>query len=306
MNTNITRRNFLKTTATLGAAAVFSKCAMSSFAAEQAAALAIIEGGDYVKSTAAAIEQLGGMSQFVSKDTIVGLLINSPFQSRGTYVNPDIALTVARLCAEAGAKEVRCLKGESPSGYWRRTPFAKEHVGSLAVLTSGSGSYVKQAVAGVAVKEVEINEQLLACDILISMSVAKHHMGTNFSCILKNMMGATSDKTNQFFHFGAGGTGWYDNVDFLSQCIADLNLVRTPDLCIADATEFITTNGPFGPGKLAKPQQVVAGRNRVLVDSYCCTLLGLEAKNVVMIAKASEHGLGSMDINAAVVKKLAI
>ena len=60
------------------------------------------------------------------------------------------------------------------------------------------------------------------------------------------MMGTTAYSTNHFFHFGSGSSGYYDDVEFLSQCIADVNLVRAPDLSIFDGTEVITTNGPSG------------------------------------------------------------
>ncbi|WP_169742987.1 DUF362 domain-containing protein [Desulfobacter vibrioformis] len=51
---------------------------------------------------------------------------------------------------------------------------------------------------------------------------------------MKNMMGLTSSSTNHFFHFGSGSSGWYDDPEFLSQCIADVNLVRRPDLSVFD------------------------------------------------------------------------
>jgi uncharacterized protein (DUF362 family) len=82
----------------------------------------------------------------------------------------------------------------------------------------------------------------------------------------------------------------------MNQCIADINLIRKPDLCVVDSTEFISTNGPFGPGKLIKPQKVVAGTDPVLADAYCCTLLGLDPKNVGMLDKAAKHGLGNADL----------
>ncbi|WP_394698577.1 hypothetical protein [uncultured Desulfobacter sp.] len=46
---------------------------------------------------------------------------------------------------------------------------------------------------------------------------------------MKNMMGLTSSSTNHFFHFGSGSSGWYDDPKFLSQCIANVNLVRRPE-----------------------------------------------------------------------------
>lgn len=42
---------------------------------------------------------------------------------------------------------------------------------------------------------------------------------------------------------------------------------------VADVTEFITTNGPSGPGDLKKLDKVVAGTDRVAVDAFCCRYL---------------------------------
>jgi uncharacterized protein (DUF362 family) len=83
-------------------------------------------------------------------------------------------------------------------------------------------------------------------------------------------------------------------------------LLKKPHLCVVDAVEFVTTNGPFGPGKLKKLQKVVAGTDRVAVDAFCCTLLGLEAKNVTMIRMAHEHKLGEINLDNLKIKELKI
>jgi len=104
-----------------------------------------------------------------------------------------------------------------------------------------------------------------------------------------------SPGSNRTFH----RDGWETDIDaigHLDQCIADLNTVISPDLCVVDATEFITTNGPFGPGELTRPGKVVAGTDRVAIDAYCCTLWGLEGKDIIHIRKAHEHGLGEIDL----------
>ena len=97
-----------------------------------------------------------------------------------------------------------------------------------------------------------------------------------------------------------------ESIKFLDQCIADLNTVIKPDLCIVDSTEFIITNGPFGPGKLHKPQKVVAGTDRVALDSYCCTLWGLDPQDVFAIEMAAEHGLGEMNLKKATIKEIEV
>ena len=147
----------------------------------------------------------------------------------------------------------------------------------------------------------------MECDIFINMPKTKNHAGTNFTGTMKNMMGVTSQETNGFFHFGSNTKNtkdFYSDVQFLSQCITDVNLIRRPHLCIADATEFITTNGPFGPGKIIKPQHVIAGVDRIAVDSYCSTLLGLSGNDVIMIKQGYENGLGEIDLKKVKIEKV--
>jgi hypothetical protein len=52
--------------------------------------IAAVKGDDYFKNTIKAVEILGGMSKFVSKQSKVGLLINSPWEHPGSYVRPEI------------------------------------------------------------------------------------------------------------------------------------------------------------------------------------------------------------------------
>jgi uncharacterized protein (DUF362 family) len=156
-------------------------------------------------------------------------------------------------------------------------------------------------------KEADISKTLLNCDVFINVPIVKNHQGTNFTANLKNMMGACSGSTNRYFHKGSkksGLFGYYDDVEFLSQCIADVNLVRQPNICIVDATEFVTTNGPYGPGELNKAHKIVAGTNCVSVDSFCSTLLGLVPKDVLMIQRAHEHGLGEIDLKKLTIKEI--
>ncbi|MCU0288649.1 MAG: DUF362 domain-containing protein [Acidobacteria bacterium] len=64
-------------------------------------------------------------------------------------------------------------------------------------------------------------------------------------------MGLNSPMNNRSFH-KPNWTNDLADIRHLDQCIADLNTIIKPNLCIVDATEFITTNGPFSPGNLVK------------------------------------------------------
>jgi uncharacterized protein (DUF362 family) len=143
--------------------------------------------------------------------------------------------------------------------------------------------------------------------VFINVPIVKNHEGTQVTANLKNMMGACSGSTNRYFHKGSGKGGllsFYSDTEFLSQCIADVNLIRQPNLCIVDATEFVTNNGPAGPGELKKAHKVVAGTNCVSVDAYCATLLGFNPVDVLMIRYASELGIGEIDLKKLAVKEI--
>jgi len=59
----------------------------------------------------------------------------------------------------------------------------------------------------------------------------------------------------------------------------------------------------MGPGKVIKPQKVVAGIDRIAIDSYCCTLWNLKPEDIIMITEAHRHGLGKMDLSKVNIKE---
>ena len=92
----------------------------------------------------------------------------------------------------------------------------------------------------------------------------------------------------------------------MENCIVDLNFAVRPALNIVDATEIIKTNGPMGPGELIKPGRIVAGVDRVAVDSYCATLLGFKGEDIIAIRKGFERKLGQIDLSKANLQEVKI
>ena len=297
---SISRRSFIKGSAVLGAASILSGSVfgwMQKLAfAEGKVDIAAVKGADYFKNTIKAVELLGGMGKFVSKQAKVGLLINSPWDHPGSSVKPEITLAVIQMCRDAGAKEIGVFKNLG-SAYWRRSALSEKFRDEVKSIQSLEGGYKEVSVpGGRALKKAEIAKGLLECDVFINIPIAKDHTGVRFTGTMKNMMGSTSRSTNRFFHSGSGARGYYDDVEHLSQCIADVNLVRKPDLCIVDGTEVLRTNGPQGPGVLIKPQKVFAGVDRVAVDVYGANLLGLKGEEIRTTMMAHAHGLGEIHL----------
>ena len=308
----MTRRAFLKKSAAAGAASLIGEGALRHLKdspavlhAGQQNDIVSVKGQDFYANTVLAIKKIGGIGAFVRPGNTVGLLVNSPFKNLGASVNPDVTLAVIKLCAEAGAREIRYLK-DPYRGYWSRTGLAASLSREMKLLKYESGDREKIEIkGGIKLKDARVNKDLLGCDTFINVSITKHHEGVHYSGALKNMMGLCPFSTNSYFHFGGAlEFGFYGDVAHLSQCIADLNLIRQPDLCISDATAGITENGPYGPGRIVKSEKVVAATNAVSLDAYCCTLLGHQPADILAISRAADHNLGEMALDKLVVSEV--
>jgi uncharacterized protein (DUF362 family) len=303
------RRTFLKSGLAAGAAAIVGGRGIAGLFAsgpDDAAGLAVVTGTDYFANTRKAVDLVGGAAKFIPKGGRIGLLINAPawWKLPGSHVNTDIVLSTIRMCLDAGAGEIVYLLDPSPD-IWKRSPLSVQRDAEIKAVKKCSNKYVEINVdGGLALKKASVIKELIECDAFIDLSIGKSHEGTNFSGCLKNYMGACQGETNHFFHSGSGKAKAEDeDVDFLSQCIADVNLLRKPSLSIADATTVLATNGPAGPGELKRFDKIVAGSNPVAVDTYCAGLLGRSPGEIAMLRKAAAHGLGKTDLSGLRIKE---
>jgi len=309
----IRRRDFLEKSAKVGLSAAFGGSLISPFfhgscstvSKREKIDIAVVSGSDYLNSAVKAVNLLGGMEKFVPKNSRVAILPNTQSRHPGTYTKPEIIRAVIRMCKEAGAKEVNCLSWLSTKA-WEATGLRKaveEEEANLKIVAREESLFKTISIPkGKTLKEAKIMRELFENDVFIDLPITKDHAGNKFTGTMKNLMGLDFPTVNRFFH--TGDAEHADDIEHLDQCIADLNTIIKPDLCVVDATELITTNGPFGPGKLAKPLKVVAGVDRVAIDAYCCTLWGMEGKDIVMIKRGYEHGLGEIDLEKVKIKEV--
>jgi len=315
MTNGITRRRFLAGGAALGATATFGGGLLGGLAATarastpQSAGIAAVTGPDGFAGTIAAVEALGGISRFVPSGSTVVVNANTAFKHRGSIVDPNVLLAVLTMCRDAGAGRLRLIKGAGEH-YWDRCDRAGDAAALIEWAQVSERKFdIVEVERGVALKEAHVDRHLLAADVYLDVAIAKHHKGCDYTGALKNTMGACPhDPTCRFFHVGSqpDSEDWYPDIDHLSQCIADLNTIRRPDLCILDAGEILLTNGPFGPGTLARPQTVVASADIVAIDTWGVRYLDLEPAAVPMIGKAAAHGLGTDGLDEIGVREITI
>lgn len=302
MKSPVSRRQFMKQCIS-ASAAVFAGATLpevltgGSIGVATSIDLCAVAGDKYFENTMTAVEALGGMHKFVKKGDTVGILINSVFERIGTFANPDISLAVIKMCLDSGAKSVYTIE-DTPRTYWRASKSSQKLNHEIGLIRYSEERRDVKIERGKSLKEATISTTLLSCDVFINIPIVKDHRGTRYTGNLKNMMGACSSSTCRRCHFGDQSTlstifqGYYDKVELLAQSIADLNLIRSPDLCVVDATEILARNGPAGPGELKRPMEVVAGTNCVAADMYCVKHLGLIPEDLLVIKRAQEHGLG--------------
>ncbi|MFH0989502.1 MAG: DUF362 domain-containing protein [bacterium] len=259
--------------------------------------VSVVAGDRYFENTIKAIEALGGMKRFVKKGALVALLINSVFDRPGSVVHTDIPLAVLKMCLDAGAGRVLTIEN-TPRIFWKMGTMSEKFTKEINGIGYSSDKKNVNLPGAVYLKQGSVSSSLIACDVFINIPIIKDHKGTQYTGNLKNMMGAFSSATCRRCHYGDQSLltqifqGAYEKVELLTQSIADLNLVRTPDLSVADVTEILATNGPVGPGKIIRPMEIVAGTNALAVDMYCVKHLGLNVEETVTIRHAQEHHLG--------------
>lgn len=306
------RRRFIyKSSGFIAGGFLLGSAPVKLLASPSAPDMAVVTSKDYFKATQKAIQELGGIKRFVYPGARLGFLVNSDFTEKGTYTHPDIVLATMFLCWEAGVNEMIFLQPVKEE-FWRRS----SNYASLRFLADSSKSVksnvfpseyniedfiILEKIEGAKhLRNIEIVRKIREVDVFINFPILKHHSSTMVTGALKNMMGLTTRKTNVTFHLGSGKR---NDPEYLAECIADLNLVRKPDLIVADATEFITANGPEGPGPLKNPDQVIAGTDPVAIDAMGATYLDFQPSEVLSVQKAYDVGVGEMDLSKLIISE---
>ncbi len=254
--------------------------------------------GDYAAATRAAVELLGGMQTVVSPGDVVVIKPNMSFPNppeMATTTHPLVVKELAVMCREAGAEAVRIL--DHPLS---RVETCLERTGIAEVCRLIPGAEAKGVAdpnlfveadidAGEDMRQNVFMRDALEADVLIAAPVAKSHGATGVSLGMKGMMGLIYER------------GVMHSIYDLDESIVDLNTKLTADLTVVDATRVLTTNGPFGPGKVITPRTVIASRDIVAADAYTVQRYEwygrrIRPDQVGHIRIAHRRGLGRMDV----------
>lgn len=291
------RRDFLVRGAGIGAAALAlgPRHLFGSWpsTAESAVDLAVARNGTPPAMVQAAVKALGGMSRFVSRGDVVVVKPNigwdrTPEQAANTH--PDVVGETIRLCYQAGAKKVVVFDRtcNDPRRCYTRSGIeeaVKKAGGDIRHIVDARFQKV-DIPKGKSLKSWEFYKDVLECDTLINLPIAKHHGLSRLTLGAKNIMGVIGGNRGEI-HNG------------IDQKLADLWTIIRSKLTIMDATRILLANGPQG-GNLADVRQtntVIAGSDMIAVDAYTTSLFQLKPGDIGSIVRCYEMGLGQMDVS---------
>lgn len=294
---DITRREFLKASVALAAATMLPKTLLRAEEKVTRPRISVARG-DTSKLVKAAVDELGGISQFVQQGDKVCIKPNISFAANvecGATTSPEVVRQLVELCLQAGAAKVlvvdHTIADETLCIEKSRIEEAviDKKIVSVVSLSKERQYSEVNVPSGQELNTVKIAKVLQSVDVVINLPTAKSHSATGVSLGIKNLMGLIWDR------------GQLHQVN-LHHAIAELATVIKPDLTIIDATRVLTSGGPGGPGKTSILDTVVAGRDIVAVDSYTVGITPWYGKsftgsNVKYIKAAADLGLGEIDVN---------
>ena len=267
-----------------------------------------IAKGSPAAATRAAVEMLGGMRRFVKEGQKVVIKPNMSFAAgpeNATNTHPEVVREVLVMCKEAGASRIRVLD-HSLQDADQALDLSGIRAACDGVETGichhlmNAGFYSEELIPGAQeMRDNSFMRDVLDADVLIAVPVAKSHAGAGVSLSLKGQMGLILDRFIMHSR--------YD----LHTSIVDLNTRICPDLAVIDATRVLTTGGPGGPGNVITPGEVIASADPVAADatavaSYEWYGQKMQPRQVGYIRLAHERGLGRMDIENLLTRRIAV
>jgi len=308
------RRDFLKVVAVTGAAFslkmsggmdILAQSIKSSTTGKTVDLVAVM-GGEPEEMFRKAIEEIGGMSNFVKKGQKVCVKPNIGWDKApelAANTNPKLVAEIVKQALAAGASEVWVFDhtcDEWTKCYRNSGIEAAAKAAGAKILPAHEESYYKEVnlPKGKAINKAKVHQAILDCDVWINVPILKHHGGANMSLSMKNFMGIVWDRRT--FH-----------IKNLQQCIADIcTLDKKPILNVIDGYQLLKQNGPQGKTEtdVVPAKALFMSQDIVAVDTAATKFFNqtrnMPLEDVKHIALGEELKLGTMNLDKLNIKRI--
>jgi uncharacterized protein (DUF362 family)/alpha-beta hydrolase superfamily lysophospholipase/NAD-dependent dihydropyrimidine dehydrogenase PreA subunit len=138
--------------------------------------------------------------------------------------------------------------------------------------------------------ELTVSRAVLEADLVVSLPKFKTHQLTQITGGLKNCYGylVGGDKA-RLHRLGRTPRAF-------ARVLADIYLIRPPDLVIMDAVTGMEGNGPTGPDLRPDIRRLIVADNAVNADTVMAEMMGFDRSAVPLLKEAYRRGLGEPDL----------
>ncbi len=247
---------------------------------------------------AKALENLGGIKRFVSRQDVVVLKPNvawdrTPDQAANT--NPELVAEVVRQCWQAGAKRVIVtdVSCNEPRRCFQRSGIqAAASAEGAEVILPDPAHFREVDMGGVVLKSWLVFTPFLEADKVFNLPIAKQHGLTGATLGMKNWYGILGGQRNRLHQQ-------------IHQSLVDLASFMLPTLTLMDCYRVLLRNGPTGGNleDVALKKTLVAGTDPVAIDAYVAKAYwNLDPEQLPYLQMAAAHGFGTVDFASLAVK----
>jgi uncharacterized protein (DUF362 family) len=264
----------------------------------QLPAMTVVQNGEPRALVQKALENLGGIGRFVSRQDVVVIKPNiawdrTPEQAANT--NPDVVAEVVRQCWQAGAKrvivtDVSC--NEARRCFHRSGIQAAALAEHAEVILPDPELFREVELGGVVLKSWPVFTPFLEADKIFNLPIAKHHVLTGATLGMKNWYGILGGERNRLHQQ-------------IHQSLADLAYFMLPTLTMIDCYRILLRNGPTGGNleDVALKKTIVAGTDPVAIDAYVAKAYwNLDVAQMPYLEMAAARGLGTVEFEKLQVK----
>jgi uncharacterized protein (DUF362 family) len=264
----------------------------------QLPAITVVQGGEPRALVQKALENLGGIHRFVSRQDVVVIKPNiawdrTPEQAANT--NPEVVAEVVRQCWQAGAKRVIVtdVSCNEPRRCFQRSGIqAAARAEGAEVILPDPELYREVELGGVVLKSWPVFTPFLEADKIFNLPIAKHHGLTGVTLGMKNWYGILGGQRNRLHQQ-------------IHQSLADLASFMLPTVTLIDCYRILLRNGPTGGNleDVALKKTMVAGTDPVALDAYVAKAYwNLDPEHIPYLQMAAARGLGTVEFDKLAVK----
>ena len=246
--------------------------------------IVITYGSDIAKNTYDTLAA-SDIGSYLKADFSVSLkpnLVVSGPASNGAVTHPEVVEGIIIFLKDFGVTRIKIIEsswvGDSTKRAFKYSGF--EDLGKkydIPLIDLKSDKYTTLKHSGY---DIDVCNEALYTDFLINIPVLKAHCQTRLTCCLKNLKGCIPDSEKRRFHTLG-----------IHKPVAVLNALIKTGYCVVDGIcgDLTFEEG----GNPVTSNRIIAGRDPLMVDSFCSELIGYHPDDIDYLSYAKKIGVGS-------------